>query len=155
MTRYCNIILFSAGTLPLAGALLSQYGFGYAPCTLCVWQRVPYVLAVLLAICAMWRPQHHRNITALIALCCAASGTIGAFHAGVEQGWWAFESACTSGLGVSTSLEDLRSAIASAPLVACNQAMLNIGGISMAAGNALYGIALAAWLIARGQHAFT
>ena len=36
--------------LLLAGAYLSQYGFGLFPCEMCWWQRYPHFVAVLLAL---------------------------------------------------------------------------------------------------------
>ena len=36
--------------LLLAGAYLSEYGFGLFPCEMCWWQRYPHFAAVLLAL---------------------------------------------------------------------------------------------------------
>lgn len=76
-----------------------------------------------------------------------ASAGLGLFHTGVEQGWWQFESGCTTQLGTADSLDSLRDAINASPIVACDQAMLEVFGLSMASWNIFYGLGSALLLI--------
>ena len=66
----------------LGGAYLSQYGFGLFPCEMCWWQRYAHFAALPFAALALLMPRHTRPAVALAALSIAASGAIGAFHAG-------------------------------------------------------------------------
>ncbi|MFX9097334.1 disulfide bond formation protein B, partial [Acinetobacter baumannii] len=74
----------------LGGAYLSQYGFGLVPCEMCWWQRYPHFAALALGLLA--NVLSDRRLGNLLAWAAAvailASGLIGAFHAGVEYGWW-------------------------------------------------------------------
>lgn len=139
--------------LPLAGALLSQYGFGYAPCKLCLLQRYPYALMLLWAFAAYALSVAPKWALLVAALLAQVSGGIGLFHAGVEAGWWVYESSCTSGFDASQSLNTLKAALSNAPLVACDQAMLEVMGLSMAAWNVIYAFicALLLWMLARKE----
>jgi disulfide bond formation protein DsbB len=119
--------------LLLAGAYLSQYGFGLYPCEMCWWQRYPHFAGVLLALVSTLA-EPKRLWVALAALAILASGVIGAFHAGVEYGWWEGLTACTSTVAAGG---DPLEAIMNAPLIRCDVAPWTLAGISLAGFNAL------------------
>ena len=133
----------------LGGALLSQYVGGLYPCEMCIWQRWPHGAAILLALAALASPieaPRTRAVVLLAALAVAVSGAIGAFHAGVEYGWWEGLTTCTT--NGATSLDD----ILSVPLVRCDQVQWSLAGISLAGFNAIFslgGAAAIAWLATR------
>jgi len=119
--------------LLLAGAYVSQYGFGLFPCEMCWWQRYPHFAAVALALVStVIEPK--RLWIVLAALAILVSGLIGAFHAGVEYGWWEGLTACASNLEVGGDPLD---AIMNAPLVRCDVAPWTLAGISLAGFNAI------------------
>ena len=122
----------AAPALLLGGAYLSQYGFGLVPCEMCWWQRYPHFAALALALLAFAIPRAARPLTALAALAILASGLIGAFHAGVEWGWWQGPSHCTVN---SSAGGDALSRIMNTPLVRCDVAQWRFLGLSLAAWN--------------------
>jgi disulfide bond formation protein DsbB len=119
--------------LLLAGAYLSEYGFGLFPCEMCWWQRYPHFAAVALAL-ASTLAEPKRLWIALAALAILISGLIGAFHAGVEYGWWEGITACASNVEAGGDPLD---AIMNAPLVRCDVAPWTLAGISLAGFNAI------------------
>lgn len=123
----------------LAGAYISQYGFGMPPCEMCWWQRYPHFAALALALLAFMVPP--RVPVALAAIALAASGLIGAFHAGVEYGWWKGVTACTA--SAFSAGGDPLAAILAAPIVRCDVAPWSLFGISLAGWNFLFSIAAA------------
>lgn len=130
----------------LAGAYVSEYGFGLYPCEMCWWQRYPHFLAVALALVStVLAPK--RVWIGLAALAILVSGAIGGFHAGVEYGWWEGLTACSS---VSSGGGDPLDAIMDAPLVRCDEVQWSLFGISLAGWNFLIstvgGIAILALL---------
>jgi Disulfide bond formation protein DsbB len=137
----------------LGGAYISQYVFGLAPCEMCWWQRYPHMFAVVFAALAFfWRPA--RPLIAVAALGILASGLIGAFHAGVEYGWWKGVTACTASPFVAGG--DPLEAIMNAPVIRCDTAPWTLLGVSLAGWNFLISLAgaLAIFgLIARGGKA--
>ncbi len=139
--------LLAAGAL--GGALLSQYGFGYRPCDLCVLQRYPYaaiaVIGVASYLLAARRPRLARALRGLIIALFVLEAALAAYHVGVEQGWIAGPSACSGGT-TATSLEALRAQLLSAPLVSCRDVRFSFLGLSMAAWNILYALASGAAL---------
>ena len=119
--------------LLLAGAYVSQYGFGLFPCEMCWWQRWPHFAALALALVSTLA-EPKRLWIALAGLAVLASGVIGAFHAGVEYGWWEGVTACASNVAAG---QDPLEAIMNAPLVRCDVAPWTLAGISLAGFNAL------------------
>jgi disulfide bond formation protein DsbB len=76
---------------------------------------------------------------------------VGAYHVGVEQGWWAGLAACSAGPGIGgLSLEALLDPtvpVAAAPR--CDEIAFSFAGLSMAGWNAVLSAGLAAlWLAA-------
>ncbi|GAA5046265.1 disulfide bond formation protein B [Erythrobacter westpacificensis] len=120
----------------LAGAYISEYGFGLFPCEMCWWQRYPHFVAVALAFVSYTAPPK-RVWIGLAALAIAVSGAIGVFHAGVEYGWWESPLGCTS--TDPFSLEFVR----------CDEPAWTLMGISLAGFNALLSIgsAVAIWIL--------
>jgi disulfide bond formation protein DsbB len=121
----------------MAGALGSQYLGGLYPCEMCMWQRWPHDIAIVLALFAFAFRKHamDRLMVALAGLAILTSGAIGAFHAGVEYGWWEGLTACSVSAG-GVSMTD----IMSAPMVRCDDVQWSFAGISLAGFNALFSI---------------
>ena len=126
-------LAFGVPALLLAGAYVSEYGFGLFPCEMCWWQRWPHFAAVALALVSTLA-EPKRLWIALAALAVLASGLIGAFHAGVEYGWWEGLTACTSNVEAGG---DPLEAIMNAPIVRCDVAPWTLAGISLAGFNFL------------------
>jgi disulfide bond formation protein DsbB len=101
---------------------------------MCWWQRYPHFAAVALALVAfVARPKP--LWIGLAALAILASGLIGAYHAGIEYGWWQGLTTCTN--PIASSGGDALAAIMDAPLIRCDAPQWTLAGISLAGFNAL------------------
>lgn len=134
-------ILYSLGSISVAAltaALISQYGFGLRPCELCIYQRIPFAVVILLAVMGVIAAKQMGNKYGAfnIFLCGAAlliNSGIAFYHVGVEEGWWT--SGCSIGNLASQSVDDLMSTIKSAPAVSCSAKPWSLFGITMAGYN--------------------
>jgi len=146
--RSTLIFLAGGGSLAL---LLGAFGFQHLgdmpPCKLCLWQRWPHAAAVLIGLVALIVPGRALPLLgALAALCTAA---IGAYHTGVERGWWEGPNSCTSGPIGGLSTEDLMARIMAAPLVRCDEVPWEMFTLSMASWNAIASAGLTVlWVLA-------
>lgn len=149
MSRQSLILAAAAGS---AALLLGAWCFqllGYAPCKLCLWQRWPHAAAVALGLLAWAGPAWSRPLALMGALAALATAGIGAFHAGVEQGWWQGPTSCSGGDIGAMSADELLDSIMAAPLVRCDEIAWSFLGLSMAAWNAAISLGLAlVWLAA-------
>lgn len=114
----------------LAGAWGFQLIGGLPPCEMCHWQRWGHYAALGAAALSFAVPRSRLPLV-LAALAILASGAVGAFHAGVEQGWWEGITGCTAPAGGSFA------DILSAPIIRCDAIPWSLAGVSMAGWNAI------------------
>ena len=136
-------ILLLGGLLPLAVAYCAQILLHLQPCHFCMLQRYPYVLVALMGAVLLTRPRMGlgwRFCVALGLLGLLATGILGIIHTGIESGWLHYTGGCVTQAPADNSLAALRAAIASAPLVACDQPAAQFFGLSMASWNALWAL---------------
>ena len=144
-----RLLTLAVPSLLMLGAIGSQIVGGLHPCEMCIWQRWPHGIAIVLALAAMVmhaRPELSRKLTYGALAMIAISGLIAVFHAGVEQKWWQGLTTCTAGGG--TTFED----IMNAPLVRCDEIPWSWLGLSLAGWNAVISrgsAGLLGWLGAR------
>lgn len=149
--RLARLVALAVPAGLLAGAYVSQYGFGLFPCEMCWWQRYAHFVALPFALLAFALPRSRWPV-ALAILGIAASALIGAYHAGVEYYWWEGLTACTSTADLSSG--NALDAILNAPMIRCDQAQWTLAGISLAGFNFLFsgvGALLAAVLLSRSR----
>ncbi|WP_426265692.1 disulfide bond formation protein B [Sphingomonas sp. LHG3443-2] len=135
----------------LLGALGSQHLGGLNPCEMCFWQRWPHLVAVVLAGLSLALSRAARPLTLLAALAIAASGALGLFHAGVEQGWWEGLTTCST-VATGATPDELLKSIMATPLIRCDQIQWTFLGLSLAAWNAVISLLTAGailWLTKR------
>jgi disulfide bond formation protein DsbB len=83
------ILILALGLLALGTAFAAQHVLGMAPCALCLWERWPYRILILLGIVALRvRPPVRRALLWLATLTLFCGAGIGLLHVGVEHGWW-------------------------------------------------------------------
>ncbi len=86
--------LFMISVVSLGTALIAQYVFGLAPCPLCIYQRIPFVIIAILSMAGLifsYSPDRMKIVSSLIflsAICLLAGSIIAAYHTGVERHWW-------------------------------------------------------------------
>lgn len=138
-------VLAGAGS---AAMLLGAFGFQYigdmAPCEMCIWQRWPHGIAIVLGLVMYFMP--NRFVALLGGLVVLVGAGIAFYHAGVEQHWWEGPSTCT-GLPDLTGTLTVE-ALFERPVVRCDDIPWSMFGISMAAWNGIVSLGLAAlWMM--------
>ncbi len=142
------LLMFLGSAGPLGFASVSQYAFGYPPCHFCMLQRYPYalILLVLLPFALLGLSYRYwvrvQGFFALLAWLMTAA--IAFYHVGVERGIINYQGECVSAVTAGQGLEDLKAAIAAAPLVSCKETSWEFLGLSMAFWNGVTGLTLAA-----------
>ena len=134
--------IFICGTIAAClygGALLFQYVGGLAPCSLCLWQRWPHIIIILLAVCAPLLRMPRLVLTG-IAITAAVSVVLAAYHAGVEWRFWAGPVGCTANLDTGGDLASLTDSLLATPVVRCDEVAWSFLGLSMAGWNSLFSL---------------
>ena len=148
-TQNPAIIILFCSAAALSAALIGQYGFDLQPCQLCIYQRIPYAIAIALALCSLIARQYLWPVIALCGLAFAANSGLALYHVGVEQHWWAGPASCSAGIGGAKTVEDLINQLQKAVKVpSCDQVQWSLFGVSMAGYNLLASVGLAAFSFA-------
>lgn len=145
--------LIALASLGSAALLLGAYGFqhigGLLPCKMCLWQRWPHGAAILIGAIAL--ATGRRGLAWLGAAATATTGAIGAYHSGVEWGWWPGPSSCSGG-GADLGAMDggaLLSLDTPTGVIMCDEIVWQLFGLSMAGWNAVIAFGLTAlWVMA-------
>ena len=143
---YLNHI--SLGTISMSMilfALISEYVFGFTPCSLCLIQRYPHMLVAITSIWLVFFRTHDRFMYPLNTLIMAFSIILASYHVGVEQGIFQGPQSCSSSNLSSVSeksAEALLIDILNTSVVRCNEVTWSFMGLSMASWNLIMSIAL-------------
>lgn len=146
-----GLLIFLASAGALGFALIMQYGFDVHPCILCLWQRIPFGLAAMLALMAcIWRPYRKRGriLLGLCAVLFSANAGLAFFHTGVELHWWTGTSGCHITPLHGASVEDWRTQIMNTATGHCDQINWTFLGLSMANWNIPFSLGLALYSLA-------
>ncbi len=147
-------ILILGALLPLAAALVAQFGFGLHPCHFCLLQRYPYLVALLMGGLSLVLPRGTllwRGAVAFGLYAFLGTALLGMVHSGIEQGWLHYTGGCVAETTAGDSLAALRAAIASAPVVPCNEIAATILGLSMAVWNVIWALLMLGLGIAQAR----
>lgn len=122
---FVNGGILAVSVISLAMALTAEHVFGLAPCILCIYQRVPFVITSVLALAGLGlsfkKPLYTAIPIALSAFAFLVNSGLAFYHSGVELKWWisVFDGCHVS--AIAGSSENLLKAIQSAAAVPCDE----------------------------------
>ena len=136
------IVIFAIITLTITSALIIQYWLGHEPCKLCLYQRIPYFLAILLIIKIFFFKRYEKITLLILALLFISSTALAFYHFGIEQGFFNESLACTApDLSKTLSKEQLLEQIKQNN-ISCKDVSFKILGLSLAAINTIFSLIL-------------
>ena len=137
------------GAATILGAYFFQYVVGLPPCPLCLEQRIPYYIAIPVAILlavGVRRGVSTRLIRgglATLAAVMVVGVALGAYHAGVEWKFWPGPTDCTGPISDFGSAGNLLQQMQTTSVSRCDEAAWRFLGLSLAGYNALISAVLA------------
>ena len=144
------VLVTVIGAATIAGAWFFQLVLEILPCPLCLEQRYAYYLAIplgaltaLAARSGAKRPLLLAGL-AILALAMLANAGLGAYHSGVEWGFWKGPTDCSGPVVNLGSAADLLSKLDTVKVVRCDEVQWRFLGLSLAGYNVLISLAMAA-----------
>ena len=136
------IVVLVIISLTTISALIIQYWLGHEPCKLCLYERIPYFLSMLLIIKIIFIKKYEK-ITLLILFLVFMSRTVLAFyHFGIEQGFFSESFICKArNLSETLSKEQLLEELKQNS-ISCKDVSFRILGLSLAAINTIFSLIL-------------
>ena len=136
------IVIFVVISLTITSALIIQYWLGHEPCKLCLYQRIPYFLAILLIIKMFFFKKYEKITLLILTLIFVSSTALAFYHFGIEQGFFSESLACTApDLSKTLSKEQLLEQLKQNN-ISCKDVSFRILGLSLAAINTIFSLVL-------------
>jgi disulfide bond formation protein DsbB len=129
------IIIFIISLLSLLIALYIEFFLYYQPCKLCVYQRIPYLIAIFITFLGI---NYSKNLIWLYALLIIffSSLLLSGYHLGIEQEIFKEFSGCTvNSINITDKNELLK--LLNSDVKSCKNIDFTIFGLSLAAINFL------------------
>jgi len=126
-------------------ALYIEYVLEYKPCKLCLYQRIPYVIAIFISFIG-YNYFKNDKILILIIVIFSVSFFISGYHYGIENNFFEEFSGCTAkSLGTTDKQEILKSL--NDNITSCKDVNFKLFGISLAGINLLLSLLIVAYSI--------
>ena len=136
------IVILAIISLTIISALIIQYWLGHEPCKLCLYERIPYFLSMLLIIKIIFIKKYEKTTLLILTLIFISSTAIAFYHFGIEQGFFSESSACTTEeLSKKFSKEELLEQLKHNS-ISCKDVSFRIMGLSLDTINTIFSLVL-------------
>ena len=146
ISTYLNIV-FIISLISIFLAFFIEYALGHQPCNLCLIQRIPYGLSLILIVLNYSIKKNEQFIILLIIFVFAFSFIISFYHFGIEQGFFEESSVCTiKNVSDIISKEEILKQLQE-KTVSCKDVTFRIFGFSLTSFNMVISLFLLSILI--------
>ena len=128
------LILLILSFLILSLALIIEYVFGYQPCNLCLIERIPYSLSIIVLLLNFLFKKDQIFFSVLLMLIFSFSAIISIYHFGIEQGFFEESLICTSNNLDLISKEQILNSLKELN-ISCKNVAFKIFGLSLTTYN--------------------
>ena len=135
-------IIFLFSFIALVSAFFIEYVLGHQPCNLCLIERIPYGLSIMIIMAIFLIRKNQKFLVMLLILTFIFSFAISFYHFGIEQGFFQESSVC--GVKSSTEIvtkEDLLKQL-SEKTISCKDVTFRIFGLSLTSINIVISLIL-------------
>ena len=135
-----SLLVFSS--FVLISAFIIEHQLDHKPCKLCLYQRIPYFLSILLIIKMLFIKKYEKVTLLILFLVFINSAALAFYHFGIEQGFFSESLACTAGdLTKTYSKEQLLEQLKQ-NTISCKDVSFRVFGLSLAAINTIFSLVL-------------
>ena len=128
-------IIFLFSFIALSSAFFIEYVLGHQPCNLCLIERIPYVLSIMIIMAIFLIKRNQKFLVLLLILTFTFSFAISLYHFGIEQNFFQESSVCgIKSWTESITKEDLLKQL-SEKTISCRDVTFRIFGLSLTSIN--------------------
>ena len=139
-------LIFLISIFALASAFFIEYVLGHQPCNLCVLERIPYLLAIIIFILNYKFVRLEKHFILLLILIFLAAIILSLYHLGIEQGFIEESLVCDLKDGSNLlSKEDILKQLQQKN-VSCQDVTFKIFGLSLTSYNIIINLVLTLYL---------
>ena len=133
------ILLFSI--FALTTAYFIEYVLGHKPCNLCLIERLPYILAIIIISLGLILKKLEKTIIIFLILIFVVATIISFYHFGIEQGFFEESLVCKLDNNINLSKDDLLKELQK-ETISCKDVSFRIFGLSLATINTIISLIL-------------
>ena len=131
-----NIILFIS-IFALGSAYFIEYILDHQPCNLCLIERLPYFLAIIIIFLGLSLNRFEKFTFISLSLIFASASILSLYHVGIEQGFFKESLVCISNDEInSLDKEDLMKELQK-KVISCKDVQFTLLGLSLATINTI------------------
>ncbi len=128
-------IIFLFSFIALISAFFIEYVLGHQPCNLCLIERIPYGLSMMIIMVFFLIQKNQKFLVLLLILTFIFSFAISFYHYGIEQGFFKESTVCgVKNLTESITKEDLLKQF-NEKIISCRDVTFRIFGLSLTSIN--------------------
>ena len=130
-------LIFLISVIALVSAFFIEYVLGHQPCNLCILERIPYLLAIIIILLNFKFSHYEKFFILLLSIIFLAGAIISLYHLGIEQGFIQESLVCDlkSGSNLLSKEEILKQLQEKS--VSCKDVTFKIFGLSLTSYNIL------------------
>jgi len=130
-------LIFLISVIALVSAFFIEYVLGHQPCNLCILERIPYLLAIIIILLNFKFNHYEKFFILLLSIIFLAGAIISLYHLGIEQGFIQESLVCDlkSGSNLLSKEEILKQL--QEKNVSCKDVTFKIFGLSLTSYNIL------------------
>ena len=133
-------IIFLFSFIALISAFFIEYILGHQPCNLCLIERIPYGISIMIIMVIFLIRKNQKFLVMLLILTFIFSFAISFYHFGIEQGFFQESSVCgVKSLTEIVTKEDLLKQL-SEKTISCKDVTFRIFGLSLTSINIVISI---------------
>ena len=133
-------IIFIFSFIALISAFFIEYILGHQPCNLCLIERIPYILSIMIIMAIFLIKKNQKFLILLLIFTFIFSLIISFYHFGIEQGFFQESTVCgVKSLTESVTKEDLLKQL-SEKTISCKDVTFRIFGLSLTSINIVISI---------------
>ena len=139
-------IIFLVSLIAIISAYFIEYVLGHQPCNLCIIERIPFGLSIILIVLTYIFKKNEKFIIFLLILTFSSSVLISFYHFGIEQGF--FEESGVCGIQNSSNIiskDELLKQL-QVKTVNCKDVTFRIFGLSLTTFNMLISLIITIFL---------
>jgi disulfide bond formation protein DsbB len=136
------IYIFAINFLIISSALFIEYILKVKPCALCIYQRYPYYLILLLSALFFLKNNWKNQLMILIIVTSVGSFFIATYHVGIEYGLINELSSCKTEISKNMSKDILLKELQSKLAPSCKEVEFKLFGLSLASINMIMSLIL-------------
>ena len=124
-------IIFIISLISIISAYFIEYILGYQPCNLCLIERIPYILSIVLIVINLRFKKSEKFLILFLILIFVFSFLISVYHFGIEQGFFEESSLCTLKNNSNIISKEELLKVLSEKTVSCKDVTFRIFGLSL------------------------